>query len=108
MAYRYKLTPLAVSDIDDALDYISDKLQNPDAADNLYFAAQKEINCICDNPYAFPDCSYYLIDEDTIRHSVVGNYVLIYAVSDSDRLIKVLRFLYGGMDIAHMDITGKQ
>ena len=107
MAYRYKLTPLAVSDIDNALDYISDKLLNPDAADNLYFAVRKEIISICDSPYAFPDCSYYLIDDDTIRHSVVGNYVLIYEVSDSEKLIKVLRFLYGGMDIAHMDIDGR-
>jgi plasmid stabilization system protein ParE len=36
MAYRYKLTPLAIADIDDALDYISGKLLNPGAADNLY------------------------------------------------------------------------
>ena len=32
MAYQYKLTPLAASDIDDALDYISDILLNPAAA----------------------------------------------------------------------------
>jgi hypothetical protein len=32
MTYQYKLTPLAVLDINDALDYISDKLRNPGAA----------------------------------------------------------------------------
>ncbi len=105
MAYHYKFTPLAISDIDNALDYISSKLQNPDAADNLYFAIQQEIDSICESPFAFPDCSYYLIDDDTIRHSVVGNYILIFEVSEAENLIKILRFPYGKMDISHMPIT---
>ena len=105
MAYRYKLTPLVASDIDDALNYISYRLLNPGAAANLYHELQQEIASICASPHAFPDCSCYLIDDDTIRHSVVGNYVLIYEVSDKEKLIKILRFLYGGMDIVHMAIT---
>ena len=105
MAYSYKLTPLAVSDINDALDYISERLLNPGAAKNLYRALEKEITAVCDNPFSFPDCSYYLIDSVTIRHSVVGNYVLIFEISQSEKLIKILRFLYGGMDISHMPVS---
>lgn len=55
-------------------------------------------------PFSFPDCSYYMIDDKTIRHSVIGNYVLIYEVSESDNLIKILRFLYGSMDISNIDV----
>ena len=107
MAYRYKLTPLVASDIDDALHYIFYRLLNPGAAANLYHELQQEIASICASPYVFPDCSCYLIDDDTIRHSVVGNYVLIYEVSDKEKLIKILRFLYSGMDISHMPITNQ-
>ncbi len=105
MAYRYKFTPLAVADIDEALDYIAGNLSNPSAADNLYRKLTGEIGDICERPYSFPDCSYYLIDDENIRHTVVGSYVLIFEVSRDEKLIKFLRFLYGGMDIIHQKIT---
>ena len=107
MGYRYKLTPLAISDIDETLDYISGKLMNPVAADNLYHAIQQEIISICNGPYTFPDCSYYLIDDDNIRHSVIGNYILVFEVSQAEGVINILRFLYGGRDITHMGISGQ-
>lgn len=107
MGYRYKFTPLAVSDIDETLDYISEKLMNPGAASNLYHAIQREISSICSGPYSFPDCPYYLIDDNNIRHSVIGNYILIYEESQAEEEIKILRFLYGGRDIAHMGIPEK-
>ena len=99
MEYHYKITPLAVSDIDDALDYISGTLLNPGAAANLFNSMKSEILHICDNPYAFPDCSHYLIDDSTIRHSVIGRHILIFEVSENEKLIKILRFLYGARDI---------
>ncbi len=105
MAYRYSFTPLAVADIDDALDYISGVLLNPEAADNLYHSIQSEIVLIRENPYAFPDCSYYAIEDSSIRHSVIGNYVLVFEVSEAAKEIRILRFLYGRRDIAHMKIT---
>lgn len=52
MAYRYKLTPLAIADINDVLDYISEKLMNLGAANQLFLAIQQEIASICDRPYA--------------------------------------------------------
>ena len=105
MAYRYKFTPLAVSDIDKALDYIAGDLSNPSAADKLYQKLTAEIEDICDRPYSFPDCSCYLIDNDNIRHTVVGRYVLIFEVAKKEKLIIFLRFLYGGMDIVNQEIT---
>ena len=104
MEYQYRLTPLAIKDIDDALDYISGKIMNPMAADNLFHSIMNTINGICSNPYAFPDCSYYLIDNNTIRHSVIGNYVLFFETKQTERAINILRFLYGGMNITNMTI----
>lgn len=105
MAYRYEFTLLAVSDIDEALDYIAGNLSNPSVAENLYQNLTAEIGDICERPYSFPDCSYYLIDDENIRHTVIGSYVLIFEVAKKENLIKFLRFLYGGMDIVHQQIT---
>ena len=84
MAYRYKFTPLAVTDIDETLDYIAGYLSNPSAADNLYRRLTAAIEDICERPYSFPDCSYYLIDDKNVRHTVIGNYVLIFEVSKDE------------------------
>lgn len=106
MAYRYKLTPLAIADTDDALDYIVRRLINPIAADNLYRAIQRGIDSICSSPFTFPDCSCYLIEDRNTRHSVNGGYILICEVFEAEGTIKVLRFLYGGKDITHTEIAG--
>ena len=105
MAYSFKFTQLAICDIDEALDYITDKLQNPGAAKRLYSSIKKEISGICKNPSLFPDCSCYYIDDKNIRHSLVGNYVLIFEICKVEKEIRILRFLYGRMDISHMAIT---
>ena len=104
MAYHYSITPLAVSDIDDALGYISVTLLNQEASAKLFHSIQSEISHIRENPYAYPDCSHYLIDDNTIRHTVIGRHVLIFEVSESEKLIKILRFLYGARDIANTSI----
>ena len=105
MAYNYKFTPLARQDINAALDYISMSLSNPAASSDLYVAIAKEIETVCEFPYGCPDCSYYLIDDEDIRHTVIGNYILIYEVSKNEELVKILRFLYAGRDISNMSIT---
>lgn len=95
MVYKYKLTPLAIDDINEALDYIANYLDNKIAADDLYVSIQNEISAIRENPFSFSECSYYLIEDNRIRHAIVGNYVLFYEVSEREKIIKVLRFLYG-------------
>lgn len=100
MGYRYKLTPLALADIDDALCYIGEKLSNPSAAGRLYRSLIEEIDAISYRPFSFPDCSHFLIDDANIRHSVIDNYVLIFEIDEKDSLIKILRFLYGRRDIS--------
>ena len=104
MDYNYKFTPLAVQDIDESLTYISKSLSNPSAANDLYAAISKEIESIQTFPYAYPDCSCFLIDDENIRHAVIGSYALIYEVSKKEALIKFLRFLYAGRDISRTNI----
>ena len=78
--YRYKFTELCQSDMDEALDYISF------------------------SPYTRPDCQYYYISDPHYRRSIIGNHVMIFYVDDDSMEIRILRFLYGKMDISNIDI----
>jgi len=90
--------------MDDALTYIASRLSKPAAAARLYRAIEKEIDSICGSPFAYPNCSNYLIDDICIRNAVIGNYILVYRVCEDQQLIQILRFLYGRMDIAGMEM----
>ena len=102
--YDFQFTPLSVSDIEEAMRYISDNLCNKPAAERLYHELEKTIDKICLFPYAYADCSCYLIPDKTIRHIRVGNYILIYEVIDENRMIHILRFRYAKMDFTNMDM----
>lgn len=102
--YQFKFTPLALSDINEAMTYISENLANPAAAKNLYGNIEKTIEKIRVFPYAFADCSHYMISDKEIRHVRVGNYILIYEVIKSTETIHILRFLYSMMDFSQIDI----
>ena len=76
--YKFFFTPLALSDIDETLAYISDNLANPIAAGNLLSQIEETIHRICEFPFACADCSLFMIQDKNIHHVPVGNYLLIY------------------------------
>ena len=102
--YHFQFTPLALQDIDGAMTYIVENLANSAAASNLYTKLEEAIESICRFPYAFADCSCYLIADKNIRHIKVGNYILIYEVVSEKEMIHILRFRYSMMDFSQMDV----
>lgn len=98
-SYSYSLTPLAESDLDGALGYISGELASPGAASKLYRDVLRALGEACGMPYSSPDCSRYLVADPAYRCRLVGNYLLVYRVDDAGRRIEVLRFLYARRDI---------
>jgi plasmid stabilization system protein ParE len=102
--YNYRITELCQSDIDDALSYMSVQLHNPDAAESMYFKIEKEIDYITRYPYTRADCQYYYISDTRYRHSIIGNYVLVYYVDDENMELRILRFLYGKMDFSDIEM----
>jgi len=105
--YNYKLTPLAEEDIDSVLTYISEQLFNGKAADDLLTKIENTIGRICDFPYSFADCSYFLITDENIRHAVIDNYVLVYEIIGEEKQINILRFRYAKMNLTKMSVTNK-
>lgn len=102
--YSFKFTPLAEEDIGSALVYISQKLFNVKAADDLFAKIENAIAHICEFPYSFADCSYFLINDLNIRHANIDNYVLVYEVLEDAKQINVLRFVYAKMDLSRLNI----
>ena len=102
--YKYFLTPLAVSDIDEALAYISGDLASPTAAVNLLSQIEETIDRSCSFPLAYPDCSYFMIQDKNIRHAPIKNYLLFYEVDENRACIRILRFRYSAMDLTKIEL----
>ena len=84
--------------------YISTQLCNAKAAAELLSKMDKIIENICLFPYAYPDCTYFFIGDENIRHALVDNYVLIYEVKVDEKQINILRFRYTRMDLTEVEI----
>ncbi len=99
--YEYLLTPLALQDLDETLAYITEKLSNGKAAGELLNELEHTLDSICSYPYAFPDCSVFLISDTSIRHVPIKNYILVYRIQDAEKQVYILRFRYAGTNITN-------
>jgi len=71
-------------------------------ASDLLSKTEQTIKTICEFPYSFADCSYFLISDEHIRHAVIDNYILVYEIVESVKEIRVLRFRYAKMDLTKL------
>ena len=101
--YNYKITLLAKQDILSVVEYITEQLSNTKAASDLLSKTEQTIKTICEFPYSFADCSYFLISDEHIRHAVIDNYILVYEIVESVKEIRVLRFRYAKMDLTKLN-----
>ena len=98
MIYDIHITRAAERDLSSAADYIEFVLLNPQAADDLLDEAEKKIGELS----AFPE-KFALVDDPVlkswgIRFTLVENYIAFYAISEANRTIHIVRFLYGKRD----------
>ena len=100
MAYEYEITDVAYEEIDNAINYIINKLFNQKAASNLLEELEKSLNNICEFPMSYPDCSYYYVKDKNIRHAIIKNYVLVFKIND--KKITILRFKHSKQNIINL------
>ena len=100
--YNFHLTPLAEQDMETALAYITETLCNRKAAIDLLDKIEHAIETIREFPYSAADCKSFLVTNDTIRHILVDNYVLIYEINEDEKNINILRFRYTRMDLSKL------
>lgn len=92
--YIFQFTNLALTDIENALNYIIVHLMNKKAAIDLLSKIETTLDIICTFPYSYPDCMLYFIEDNTVRHAVIDNYILVYKINEITSSIDVLRFKY--------------
>lgn len=103
--YQYQFTTKAYREMQEILSYIRDTLQNPAAATRLRKRITEKIDLICNFPYAYPDCRIYAYDDTCYRHVVLGNYVLIFHITEEIHRIEIARFVYGKTDMRKEQLT---
>ena len=102
MTFKYKITNSAYDDIDNALDYIANKLLNVKAAKNLYDEIYCKIGKICQDEIYAKDCSNYGIDDETIRRVNAKKYILVFKIDKREKLVTILRLLHETQDITNI------
>jgi len=88
--------PLASADIIEAVDYIADRLDAPQAAADLLDELDATIQRVAEFPYAHELYRTTRPMRDEIRKVPVKGFVLYYAVFEDT--VEVRRFLHGRRD----------
>jgi Plasmid stabilization system protein len=95
--YKIRYLPTFENDLEDALDYIRIKLQNPIAAEHLLEETEKSILKRCDAPLAFQP---YYSKKDRKNHYYrirVKDYFIYYVVIEN--VVEARRFLHSRRNI---------
>lgn len=96
--YSYILTEIAEADVDDAFDYISNKLLNPEAASAFADELENKLEEICKSPKSGRSVNNPYLKRDDIRRVLIKNYIAYYLIDDTGAKIVVLRVVYNRRD----------
>lgn len=93
--WDYRLAEKAAADLDSIIGYITVELANPKAASNFADKLQAAI----DEVRSFPESGSLVVNEylpaTKVRKKLVGNYILYYLPDPAEKMIFVLRIVYG-------------
>ena len=93
--WGYQLTQKADADLDDIVGYIAVELANPKAASDFVDKLQGAI----EEARSFPESGSLVVNEfvpnTEIRKKLVGNYIMYYLPDFDEKMIFVLRIIYG-------------
>ena len=99
--YTYEFTENGRNSLIEIAEYISVTLNNPKAADDLLNEIDAALDSACVFPYAIPPFSEEIQD---IKKLIVDNYKVFYTILEEEKVLSVLKILYGGMDITEEKI----
>lgn len=94
--YKLRYLPLFANDLNDAVSYITDVLNNPQAAENLICKTEKAILERAQCPVGFEHYRSAKQRKDIYYRIYVGNYTVFYVVIGD--VMEVRRFIYSARD----------
>jgi toxin ParE1/3/4 len=93
MGYEVRLTAKARGDLNEIVAYIAQ--DNPLAAERLGDELAAEADSLSDYPYRGGSVRR----RRNVRRLVHGSYLIVYRISESNRLIEILRFWHGARGV---------
>ena len=98
MDYKIVVTQAAHRDLDEAVEYISSTLKNPDAAARLLDRTEACYEQLRQFPFLFEACREPRLREIGYRRAVIDSYILIYHPVKREHTVYIMRFFYGGRE----------
>ncbi|MDR1421233.1 MAG: type II toxin-antitoxin system RelE/ParE family toxin [Treponema sp.] len=96
--YSVHITDAAEEDILTTVKYIADILKAPVAANNLLDEIEKYENLLGDTPNMFSFVPDEYLRTRGIKYVTVKKYMMFFTIDEDERIVSVIRFLYGPMD----------
>ncbi len=106
MNYHIHITQTAERDMISFADSIEFTLKNPEAADHLLDTAEEKINALSQFPQKFPLVDDRILSSWGIRFTIANNYLAFYRISETEKQVTVVRFLYAKSNWASILKTG--
>lgn len=100
--YKLEYLPVARQDMVDIVQYISRKLCNPTAADQLAIELIEAGDSIPRFPYANQAYTPIRPLKHEYRKRLVQNYVMFYWVDEGEKLVTVARVIYAKRDFEQL------
>lgn len=102
--FGYQLTKRAESDLDGIVSYMTVELANPQAASDFVDKLKDNI----DEARAFPESGSLVDNEflqvENLRKKLIGNYIMYYLPDMREKIIYILRIVYGKQNITEIHI----
>jgi toxin ParE1/3/4 len=99
MAFQVKYSEQASDDLNDIVEYIHDELENPHAAERFYRKVMEKNGFLRDNPFMYPLHHDKKLNEKGLRFIAINNYILFYIIDEDNKIVNVVRIVYGRRDI---------
>lgn len=102
--FGYRLTKRAESDLDGIVSYIAVELSTPQAASDFVDKLKDNI----DETRAFSESGSPVDNEflqvENLRKKLIGNYIMYYLPDMREKIIYILRIVYGKQNITEIHI----
>lgn len=99
-AYRVELSQTAQGDILNIVQYIQTELREPQIAGKLYGLLKRQIRSLASLPERNAIVDIPKIRELGLRRMLVKNYSVFYLVDNDRRVVRIVRVMYSGRDVA--------
>lgn len=96
--YKLIITNLAHEDLENIVSYIAVQLANPIAAVNFLNEVEKCYSNLKNTPLMYERCHDAHLEKEVYRRATIKNYILVYKVDESAKIVMIHRFFYGAQD----------